>query len=324
MKRICPSCKSILTLSSVFFCEHCGEVLPESMHFKKSDTAKVIKADSGKSKKICHASIKESLGKFLKMVSLKSVIAGVVIGISISILFFLFFSMDGAGVVRKFTSRLSKNGSIASKNDITPTTQNDQQVEKIEQEVIEIGLGIMSGPFGQFGVRDYVPYDTPLYFEFNDSSTLEPYFSFLGGDFFTLTQNISDKIEPFYVAFYLTKGIKSGWVLLTYPIDSNLEVGTYEDVYADIIEDALVISLEPVLIDEVRLAKSEISKNLSLHPVLISIQNFLPKSGQVFILKNTKDGDVLVEKLERETLSSDFKSIVNSFKDLNVPYLVIK
>jgi hypothetical protein len=185
-------------------------------------------------------------------------------------------------------------------------------------------MGIKSGPFAQYGVRDLVPYESSFYMEFNDTSTLEPYFGFLGGELFTLNENIKENVEPFYAAFYMTKGIRSGWVILTFLKDPSFDVGNYNEIFTDKIDEVLIISLEPVLIDEVKLAKSEVVKNLSMHPSLISMKPFLPESGQILIIKMEKDGEDVIEQLEEDTLSEDFKKILENYLDNQSPYLVIK
>jgi hypothetical protein len=153
---------------------------------------------------------------------------------------------------------------------------------------------------------------------------MEPYFGFLGGELFTLNENIKESVESFYTVFYLTKGIKSGWVILVLLKDSSLEIGNYTDIFTDKVDNVLIISSEPALIDEVKLAKSEVIKNLSLHPSLISTKPFLSGTGQVLIFKLKKDGDAVVEKLESDTLSDEFKLILKSYMGQSSPYLVIK
>ena len=86
----------------------------------------------------------------------------------------------------------------------------------------------------------------------------------------------------------------------------------------------MVISQFPEFIDEVRLARSGISKNLDVHPILISIKSLIPPNGQVFILKTCSEGDGVVEDLIRQTLSDELKLIMTSFRDKETTYLVVK
>jgi hypothetical protein len=322
MKRICPSCKSVLSKSSVYFCEFCGSPLPEGVRLDNISHRNVKKIeDSGKKQK----KLKEDDNGFsntLSLISARSVILGFILGIIVSSFFYLYFKAE----LFVYVSRFFKNQSHLTKNIgwsedlVVNESQNQENID----EYVELELGIKSGPFGQYEVTTYVPYEASFYMEFSDSSTIEPYFGFLGGDLFTLSENIKDNIEPFYSAFYMNKGIKSGWVILTFLKDENFEVGNYGKIFTDKIGQVLIISSEPVLIDEVKLARSEITKNLSLHPSLISVKPILPDSGKIFIFKIQKSGDGVLESLEDETLSEEFKMVLEEYKNFGSPYLVIK
>ncbi len=318
MKRTCPLCKSILTDSSNYFCEFCGEILPEKIQIKEKDYKNIreVRPVSKKKESFKNDYYKNSLAP---LVSMRSVVVGIVLGIFISIFFFLFFKSDILHGVREkiFTQKSSVPN--VNKNVVKPATE---EVE--DKEILEMGLSIASGNFGQYKIRDYVPYDTPLYLEFNDISTLEPYFSFLGGDFFTLTENLKGNTEMFYSAFYFVKGLKSGWVVLVYLKDENLEIREFSNIFTDRIDNILIISSDPAFIDDVKLAKSEVIKSISMHPVLISVANLLPKEGQIFILRTTNESDGITEELERATTSEEFKSVLKTFKDAEISYLVIK
>jgi uncharacterized protein YueI len=85
-----------------------------------------------------------------------------------------------------------------------------------------------------------------------------------------------------------------------------------------------VISSKPALIEEVKMVKSEISKNISMHPLFISAKPFIAYEGQVFMLKITSDADIVIDNVIRETLSDDFGLIMKSFRDSEKSYLVIK
>lgn len=326
MKRICPFCKSELTVSSRHFCEYCGNTLPDNLHLEVEKPqlegiGKETPPDAS-GVKISNTD-KKPLSKSQNGISIRSAVAGVVLGISISTMLFLVFQTSILKDFQKKKIVIPKL--IVSKT--APVVQNQNKpVEDNEakKNYLEMGLSLKSGNFGQNDIHTFVPYETPFYIEFNDSSTLDPYFSFLGGEFFTLAESLKGKIQPFYVAFYMKRGISTGWVLLTFPEGDSFEVGSFKDISTDVVDGVLVISPDPVFIDEVRLARSEITKNLSMHPLLISTKSSMPKEGQIFMLKTSKDGDTVIEDLFRKTLSSEFKSVLDNFKKGEESYLVIK
>jgi hypothetical protein len=309
-------------MSSVYFCEFCGSPLPEDVRLNNISHRNVKKIeDPGKKQKKSKSSNDEFFNN-PSPISTRSIILGFVLGIIVSSFFYLYFK---AGLFI-YVSKFFKNYNLISRETIQDNSSligENQDRENIDGH-IELELETPSGSFGQYDVTTYVPYEASFYIEFNDTSTIDSYFGFLGGDLFTLRERIKDNIEPFYSAFYMSKGIKSGWVLLIFLKDGNLEIGNYSNLFTDKIDRVLIISLEPVLIDEVKLARSEITKNLSLHPSLISIKPILPESGKVFIFKVKKDGDDVLESLEDATLSEEFKMILEEYKNFGSPYLVIK
>jgi len=327
MKRICPFCKSELTASSHYFCEYCGSELPEELYLKPEEVVS-DKAFSPNSQgvKISEKHTKTkgdtAVNKISREISIRSVVGGVLIGISISTIILLAIQTD-------FLKVLS-NGAAIKKPQATNVEKpyNTEPVNLSETETKEnyrdLGLDLQSGIFGQRDVYSYVPYDFSLYIEFSDPETLDPYFSFLGGEFFTLAESLKGKMYPSYSAFYMKKGLLSGWVLLVFPKDTSFEFSGNNDINVDKEGDALLISYEPELIDQAKLAKSEIEKNMLTHPSFVSIKNILPKEGQVFLLKKQGDGDIVLDETIRNTLSEEFKSILNSFKESGDSYLVIK
>lgn len=319
MKRVCPFCKSELTVSSVYFCEYCGNVLPDDLQLEveKPQFSKEIVSEEKPSQTFREFTPNEN-----KNISLRSIMIGIVLGMLISGTIFLISKMD----IVKILSFI--NG---TSNEHLPTisipTPHPQQKPKAEEKknYSEMGLNLTSGPFGQHNIRTYIPYDASIYMEFNDSSTLDPYFSFLGGDFFTLVESLRGKIQSFYAVFYMKKGITSGdWVVLTFPIDKSMEIGDFKTISTDMVDDILVISPEPALIDDVKLAKAEVIKNISHHPALVSASPLIPRDGQIFILKVSEDGNAVIGELGKTTLSSEFKSVLENFIKSDFPHMVIK
>ncbi len=316
MKRICPFCKSELSTNDVYFCTSCGSVLPDSLQIKYV-FKNIKKATVKKKNPVINAEVlKNSLEGFTEIFSLKSVIIGIVLGLVLGFGLFIFSRLTNSNISSTATKLNVKD---SKSNVVVPNEE-----AKIKTESIEMDLDLKLGPFGQKKVHEYIPYDADLYMEFNDSSTLEPYFGFLGGEFFTLTENIKGKIDPFYVAFSMTRGIKRGWVIITFITDENVNLGTYKTMTTERIDNLLLISSEPVLIDEIRLAKAGISKSLALHPILISIKPTISAEGKIFILKNTKDGDRVIDELMEKTYSSELKSVIEKFRDLETNHLVIQ
>lgn len=326
--RICPFCQSHLTASSAYFCEYCGNVLPESLHSDNSvvqEPDKIIKEE----KKTKEKRPKISSGKHGISTTAKGIVAGVALGISLSLIFYIVLN-PGKIKIPTFLNvsiEFNKGGEYEVEVPVAvPESSNEAGNAQDISDTVEMGLDIKEGSFGQNEIYSYVPYDSKLFVEFNDTATLEPYFGFLGGEFFTLVEKIKDGIAQSYGAFYLTKGTKSGWVVIAFPdLGKNIDVGAGDEIYADTVDKALVISQYPELIDEVRLAKSGVSKSLDVHPVLISIKPLLPSSGQIFIFKSSiSDGDSVTEELIRQTLSEELKSIMTSFRNAESTYLVVK
>jgi hypothetical protein len=146
----------------------------------------------------------------------------------------------------------------------------------------------------------------------------------LGGEFFTLSEILRDNVKSSYSAFHIKKGADSSWVIIVFPNDKSFQVREFENIFTDLVDDALVISSKPALIEEVKMVKSEISKNISMHPLFISAKPFIAYEGQVFMLKITSDADIVIDNVIRETLSDDFGLIMKSFRDSEKSYLVIK
>ena len=329
MKRICPFCKSELTASSHHFCEYCGSELPEELYLKPKEAVsnKTTFPDNEGVKISKKPSKKDTaISKVSHGISIRSVVGGVLLGMSISTMIFLFIQTD---LLKVFSGKLNiKKPTIISVEKPVTKTDTTEPVNSTENQNKEnnqnLSLDLQSGVFGQNDVYSYIPYDFSLYVEISDPKTFDPYFSFLGGEFFTLAESLKGKIESSYSAFYMKKGLYSGWVLIAFPTDTSIEFSGNKDITTDKEGDALIISYEPELIDQVKLAKSEIEKNMSIHPSFVSIKNILPKEGQVFLLKKPGDGDIVLNETMRNTLSEEFKSILTSFKESGDSYLVIK
>lgn len=309
MKRICPVCKKTLTSSSVYFCEYCGNSLPSELQIKPLGDNAVKRVVSKKVK------VKKEPFDLSKIgISTRSVVAGVLLGIALSLVFFQ---------VLNLMSRPKPSLTVTVPKVVD--TQPEKEEADNDENIVETSYDLGSGDFGQNDVYSYVPYDSSLYFESNDSSTLGSYFSFMGGEFFTLYESVKDILQPFYGAFHLTKGLKSGWVIIAFTSDNVENNKNYDSIHVKQLSDnVLVISQELVLIDEVILSKNGISKNLSVHPYLISIKDSIPKSGKEFILKVSKDGDASLENLIKSTLSDEFKDMLIKFRGSNSSYMVIK
>ncbi len=324
MKRICPFCKYGLTSESVYFCENCGSVLPEDMRTIGKDSVVEDRDRTAFSKNGGHViKTKKISGKnFRKKRRERSDLPVLLFGFVLIVIMVIFLVNQRTDFIGNFFEKGGKRESVSK--DITFELQKNNQRDKTEENSVNLGLNLNSGAFGQNNVRDYVPYDIYFYTEFNDSSTLNPYFSFLGGEFFTLTENLKEDIQSFYSAFYTKKGTKEGWVILVFPKDTSLQMRTYQSISTDLIDDVLVISSEPDLVEGVKMAKSGISKSLSLHPLLISAKPFLPEEGQVFMLKINADADIVIDNLIKDTLSDEFRSVVKNFRDSGKSYLVVK
>ncbi len=318
MIRVCPLCKSSLTRSSVYFCEYCGGVLPENLQLEKPQVRTLTDIYVNE-KKSQQKRPRKSIAVPTVSNTTKGIISGILLGISLSVTFFVLMSP------RKPTFLQAPNVIDGNKKVNYETTSSTTE-PKLEDsgDYLELGLNIKSGDFGKNEIFSYIPYDSKLFIEFSDSSSLISYFGFLGGEFFTLLENIGTDIGPSYSAFYLDKGVKKGWVVVTFPLSDSVSIKSSQEIFADKVDRALVISQFPELIDEVRLARSGVSKSYEVHPVLISIKPLIPVSGQILIFKNGVGGDSVVEDLIRETLSEELKSVMIEFRDIGNTYLVIK
>jgi len=226
--------------------------------------------------------------------------------------------------IKFFSSNSFENKLTSSPKETAQKEVQTQKENSAEDNCLYLGLNLSSGPFWRNNVLSYVPYDADFYIEINDASTLNSYFSFLGGEFFTLSEILRDNIKSSYSAFHIKKGSDSAWVIIVFPNDESFQVRKFENIFTDLVDDALVISSKPVLIEEVKMVKSEISKNISMHPLFISAKPFIANEGQVFMLKIAPDADIVIDNVIKETLSDDFKLIMKSFGDSEKSYLVIK
>ena len=323
MKRICPFCNYNLTPASVYFCENCGSVLPkefrsqsmgsvfENREISKEDKEKKKNRDLKNSSNYRQSkNNKEKLILFLVAICFVIALGGLI---------FLLIRD-----VKFFSSNSFENRLTSSPKETAQKEVQTQKENSAEDNCLYLGLNLSSGPFWRNNVLSYVPYDADFYIEINDASTLNSYFSFLGGEFFTLSEILRDNIKSSYSAFHIKKGSDSDWVIVVFPNDESFQVREFENIFTDLVDGALVISSKPDLIEEVKMVKSEISKNISMHPLFISAKPFIANEGQVFMLKIAPDADIVIDNVIKETLSDDFRLIMKSFRDSEKSYLVIK
>ncbi len=323
MKRICPFCNYNLTPASVYFCENCGSVLPEE--FQLQSVGSVFE-----NREISSENKRKNKGKNLKKSfdygknknnkeKSSSLFITICFVMALGVLIFLLIRDMGF-----FNSNSFEDKSVSSSKETARKEVQTQKENSAEDNCLYLGLNLSSGPFWRNNVLSYVPYDADFYIEINDASTLNSYFSFLGGEFFTLSEILKDNIKSSYSAFHIKKGSDSDWVIVVFPNDESFQVREFENIFTDLVDGALVISSKPDLIEEVKMIKSEISKNISMHPLFISAKPFIANEGQVFMLKIAPDADIVIDNVIKETLSDDFKLIMKSFRDSEKYYLVIK
>jgi len=323
MKRICPFCNYNLTPASVYFCENCGSVLPEEFQLQSVgsvfENREISKEDKEKKK---NRDLKNSSNyRQNKNNKEKLILFFVAICFVIALGGLIFLLIRD---IKFFSSNSFENKLTSSPKETAQKEVQTQKENSAEDNCLYLGLNLSSGPFWRNNVLSYVPYDADFYIEINDASTLNSYFSFLGGEFFTLSEILRDNIKSSYSAFHIKKGSDSAWVIIVFPNDESFQVRKFENIFTDLVDDALVISSKPVLIEEVKMVKSEISKNISMHPLFISAKPFIANEGQVFMLKIAPDADIVIDNVIKETLSDDFKLIMKSFGDSEKYYLVIK
>jgi hypothetical protein len=316
MKRICPFCKSVLHKNSSFFCSSCGNVLPDELQLKKVSLRNVREMNEAESRLVSLSKSFKGIGKnIFDMVDTKILAIGISLGILIAVCFYLLV---------RFTLPTFTN------LDIDKITNGDEKEESIvvsttkPSNIISLETGIKSGIFGQNKVTEFVPYDVDLYMEFNDFSTFEPYFNFLGGELFTLSESIKDKVNPFYSAFLVTRDGNKYWTFIIFPLEGDLNAGSYSGLTTDNIENFTVISTNEVVIEEVKATKLGTQKSLALNPSFVLIKNTLPVEGKILITTFNDSGKLELENILAKTTSDDIKLIINKFKELKSNFIVIK
>jgi len=324
MKRVCPFCKSDMHANSVYFCVSCGNVLPEGLQlknlsFKKSEKINLSKSTStGKKSKV-------AFRKKSGIVDLKFVSMGILFVVLVGVGFYSLVKLSDLNISKIANNTQDNNSNISDPSDFMPKENLSTQVElPAEKGVAKMDIKTKSGPFGQKDIYEFIPYDADFYAEFNDPETLEPYFSFMGGDFFTLTENLKGKVENSYSVFFMEKEAKRGWVFVVFPLEEGLSLGVYKDLVIREVEGALIISLQSRLVDEVGTSKAGITKSLSLNPVFITLKPNIPAEGKGLLVSLTENGSRVAGDLMESTSSAELKLIVEAFNKAGSRYLVIQ
>ncbi len=318
MKRICPFCKSNLHSNSVYFCAYCGNLLPGTLQLKDISFKKSERVIIKKSKRV--SKIQDILlKKISKYATPKHFLMGILFLILVGLGFFLLVKISNSNV-----SKMLKDGQIVETTENVSSVVVSKENMPVEKNIVKINIDAKSGLFGQRNIYEYVPYDVDFYAEFNDSNTLASYFSFMGGEFFTLTEKLDGNIDSSYSAFFIEKEGRRGWVFIVFPLDETLDYGMYNGLVVSSVDKALVISLHARLINEVVTSKSGVTKNLSLNPAFITLKSSIPVEGKAFILSLTEGGNTVLGELSRSTSSDDLKDIVNNFKKDKFNYLVVQ
>ena len=251
--------------------------------------------------------------KIFGMVDMKMLAMGISIGVLITICFYLLV---------RYTLPTFTNLDIDMDNDnkeesiiVAPTKPSN---------IVTLDINLTPGIFGQYKVTEYVPYDVDLYMEFNDFNSFEPYFNFLGGEILTLSESIKGKVQPFYSAFLVTRDGNKYWTFVFFPTDVDLNVGSYTGLTSEKIGNAVVLSTNEIMIDEINAVKAGNQKSLALNSAFVLIKNNLPVEGKAFITTFNDSGKTEIENMLAKTTSDDIKLIIEKYKELNSNYIVIK
>ncbi|MFZ2664020.1 MAG: TFIIB-type zinc ribbon-containing protein [Patescibacteria group bacterium] len=317
MKRICPFCKSVLHGNNVCFCTSCGNVLPDNIQLKDISSRNVREMNDVESHSLNLSKFfKNALKNISSNLDTRILLTGIGIGILVTICFYLLVrftlpSFTGLNANETIEEVEKKDKSLVS----SPNTPNN---------ILNLSTSLKSGIFGQGGVANYVPHDVDLYMEFNDFSSFEPFFNFLGGEIFTLYENIKENVRPFYCAFLATRDGKEYWSFIFFPLKEDINVGSYSGLVTKKVGSALVVSENDLMIEEVESSKSGTQKSLSLDPSYVLVKNNLPVEGKVFVIALNDANKLKVVNILAKTTSEELKLVITSFKELNSNFMVVK
>ncbi len=315
MKRICPFCKSVLHKNSSFFCTSCGNVLPDELQLKEMSLKNVREVGEEESKLAFFSKHFKNFSKnALSIVNTKILVFGVSLGIVISVCFYLFVKFTLPTFTNLNIEEIVNNGNKEGVI-VSPTKPTN---------VVSLESSIKSGIFGQSKVSEYVPHDIDLYMEFTDFNSFEPYFNFMGGEIFTLSENIKDKVKPFYSVFELTRDGNKYWGFIFFPLKEDLDVGNYSSLTAEKIGTSITVSTNKLVLEEVKNAKLGTQKSLALNSAYVLTKNNLPVEGKVFIMSFNDNGKLEIGNILAKTTSNELKLVINKFKELNSSYIVNK
>ncbi|NMB91395.1 TFIIB-type zinc ribbon-containing protein [candidate division WWE3 bacterium] len=314
MKRTCPFCKSTLHGNDIFFCTSCGNILPDNVQLKEFSLRNVRSIDGVQNYPTSSFKfLKNIFKKASNVLDSKTLLVGIGVGVLIATCFYLLV---------RFTLFSSNNSNETKVMEVNKRSDNDNLASN--PSIVNLNINLSSGTFGQFKVSNLVPGDVDLYMETNDFSSFEPYFNFLGGEVFTLYENIKESVKQFYCAFLSTKDGKQYWSFLVFPSKEDINTGGYSGLATKRINDVLVISTSDLMIEEIESSISGTQKSLSLNPSYVLIKNSLPVEGKMFLmaLNNDKKSEAL--NVLDKTTSEELKLIISSFKELDSNFIVIK
>jgi len=248
----------------------------------------------------------------------RMILIGVGIGILITVGFYL---------VARFTipSITGLNKILKMEfEEVTQSSESKVEEKKVVSNIVELNVSLKTGLFNQKRVIEYVPYDVDLYLEFNGFDSFEPYFNFMGGEVFTLSENIKDKVNPFFSAFLATRDGKQYWTFIMFPTKLDLNPGTYKDFYSEIVGEALVISTNQIVLTDIKSAKAGTMKSLALNSSYVSTRNTIPVEGKMLLFTFSDGGKNAANDLLVKTTSEELKLIIEAFKILDSNYMVVK
>jgi len=214
-------------------------------------------------------------------------------------------------------SKLTKNIEVPK-----PKVTQPKETSKTYKNAIVMDVTLKSGPLGQKGVYDYVPFDVDFYAEFNGFESLKSYFGFVSKDLVTLADSLSAK-SSFYAAFSMSRNKIRGWVFIIFSSDA-IKNEDYTSLAIQKIGGTLIVSDDAQLVDEVKSSKEGLTKSLALNPFFISMRSLLPLEGKAFIFTPIEGGKAALKELLGKTSSDELKSIVETFKSNGSNYLVIQ
>jgi hypothetical protein len=336
MVRICPSCKSHLSRYDRFFCTVCGNTLPS----KLADTAEVVE----KRPNVFSAeSLKAAPGQPAPVDTIVGTAAGIVAEtgtkpvLTVKKIFLFVYSAGLIGlsfllftIFQKSLLAPNKNTLVIPSQTVSVSTSSvvPQKAEvQNSKYVIKPECSFLEGALFDAGLIKLVPFDVDLFFETSDP---QKFMADITGSsivsdtkFKKFAEDNKDNFTGPSGLFVIKRsdGYIYGFVTKLKAVTPATE--TEKDPNTLSINGFTIATTDGTILNDVKDAGAEISKNLGQNPVYASAKSVLPKEGRLAIISITKNGNGFLYQLLDKKLTVEFLTIVNSFLDSKLDYAVV-